>query len=100
MEQTPLFRASRVSFMRVTVRLFAAYREMIGQSRIDLDVPDSTTAGGVLATLVDRYPDLRAPAAATKLAVNQEYVDPATWLQPGDEVVLLPPVSGGASGVS
>ena len=82
--------------MRVTVRLFAAYREMVGQSRLDLDVPDSITAAGVLSTLVDRYPDLRAPAEATKFAVNQEYVDPATPLRPGDEVVLLPPVSGGA----
>ena len=81
--------------MQVTVRLFAAYREMLGQPRIDLEVPDSTTAGGVLALLVERYPDLQAPAEATKFAVNQEYVEPATPLRPGDEIVLLPPVSGG-----
>ncbi|HEX2171932.1 MAG TPA: molybdopterin converting factor subunit 1 [Dehalococcoidia bacterium] len=82
--------------MQITVRLFAAYREMIGQSRIDLDVPEATTAGAVLDILTDRYPGLRAPAEATKFAVNQEYVGPATPLHSGDEVVLLPPVSGGA----
>lgn len=82
--------------MQVTVRLFAAYREMIGQSQIALEVPEGTTAGAVLTVLTDRYPRLRAPAEATKFAVNQEYVDPATPLRPGDEVVLLPPVSGGA----
>ena len=82
--------------MQITVRLFAAYREMIGSSHIDLDVPDSATAGTVLTLLTDQYPGLRAPATATKFAVNQEYVDPGTPLRPGDEVVLLPPVSGGA----
>jgi molybdopterin synthase sulfur carrier subunit len=50
----------------------------------------------VLGVLTERYPRLRAPAEATKFAVNLEYVDPTTPLRQGDEVVLLPPVSGGS----
>lgn len=81
--------------LRVTVRLFAAYREMVGAAQVEVDVPDGAPVGAVLTDLVQRYPQLRAPAEATKFAVNQEYVDPSAPLKAGDEVVLLPPVSGG-----
>lgn len=85
--------------MQITVRLFAAYRELFGRSTLELDVPEGTTAGAVLGRLLADHPGARIPAEATKFAVNLEYADPATVLRPGDELVLLPPVSGGAEGV-
>jgi MoaE-MoaD fusion protein len=75
--------------MRVTVRLFAGLRERAGRSRLELD--DVARAGDVWARL-----DLGEEPRGLMYAVNREYVDRAHELQDGDEVALIPPVSGGA----
>ena len=75
--------------MRVTVRLFAGLRERAGRSRLELD--DVARAGDVWARL-----DLGEEPGGLMYAVNREYVDRAYELQDGDEVALIPPVSGGA----
>jgi len=73
----------------VTVRLFAGLRERAGQGRIELD--------GV-AHVADVWPALALGDAPTGLlyAVNREYADASQELRDGDEVALIPPVSGGA----
>jgi MoaE-MoaD fusion protein len=75
--------------MRVTVRLFAGLRERAGRSRLELDYV--ARAGDVWARL-----DLGEEPGGLMYAVNREYVDRAHELQDGDEVALIPPVSGGA----
>lgn len=81
--------------MKVKIRLFASQREVVGQRELELDMPEGSTAGDVVTRLTNEYPRLARVATSTMLAVNREYVDQKTELKEGDEVALLPPVSGG-----
>jgi len=77
--------------MRVSVRFFAALREQAGVRERDLDVPEGATVGDV-------WPELGLGAEPSGLlyAVNHAYVERGTPLAEGDELALIPPVSGGA----
>jgi molybdopterin synthase catalytic subunit len=75
----------------VTIRLFAGLRERAGTGRRELDVPDGTTAGEIWLLL-----DLGDEPAGIAYAVNRTYSDRSTVLADGDEVALIPPVSGGS----
>ncbi|MEM9135821.1 MAG: MoaD/ThiS family protein [Cyanobacteria bacterium P01_F01_bin.42] len=81
--------------MKITVKLFAAYQEAYQQQEIQLDVAPGTT----VATIGDRirapYPDLQELAAVTRYGLNYEFVTPERTVTAGDELVLIPPVSGG-----
>lgn len=79
--------------MRITVRLFAGLRERAGVARIELD--EVARVGDVWARL-----DLGDEPAGLLYAVNREYADRGTELHDGDEVALIPPVSGGAFRIS
>jgi sulfur-carrier protein len=75
------------------LRLFASAREAAGTGREE--VPGDTVSQ-VLANAVDRYGEQFAAVLKTcRVWVNGEEVDPATALRHGDEVAVLPPVSGG-----
>jgi molybdopterin synthase catalytic subunit len=76
--------------VRVTVRLFAALRERAGGSRRELELPPGATAGDVFAAL-----GIGAEPQGLAYAVNREYADRTAALTDGDEVALIPPVSGG-----
>lgn len=85
--------------MQVRVRLFAVYREQAGTDALELEVPSGASAREVFATLQERFPRLRPVSEPLGVAVNREHRPPEDPLQDGDEVVFLPPVSGGqASG--
>jgi MoaE-MoaD fusion protein len=75
--------------MRVTVRLFAGLRERVGRSRLELED---------VALIDDVWPalDLGAEPPGLLYAVNREYVERGHALADGDEVALIPPVSGGS----
>lgn len=75
--------------MRISVRLFAGLRERAGVSRLELD--DVATVGDVWPRL-----QLGDEPRGLLYAVNREYVERGRALQDGDEVALIPPVSGGA----
>ena len=83
--------------MRVHVRLFAILRERAGRSSIDLELPADATVSDALEQL-GRDPDLGAVLGRMSIAtaVNREYARNETHLAPGDELALIPPVSGGA----
>ncbi len=83
--------------LNVTVKLFASYREKVGSGELMLDLPQGATAGGLAAEITRRYPDLIADPGRLVVAVNQEYREHAYVLASGDEVALIPPVSGGAA---
>jgi MoaE-MoaD fusion protein len=76
--------------MEVTVRLFAMLRERAGTPDLTLELPDGARVGDALA-------ELRGLAEGLPLvmAVNREYADEERVLDPGDELALIPPVSGG-----
>jgi molybdopterin synthase catalytic subunit len=74
------------------VRLFAALRERTGAAQQELELPAGARAGDVWRAL----PELGAEPPGVLYAVNQEYVAADTELADGDELALIPPVSGGA----
>ena len=75
--------------MRVTVKLFAGLRERAGWKQRELT--DAERVGDVWGKL-----DLGDEPAGLLYAVNKEYADPDRELADGDEVALIPPVSGGS----
>lgn len=81
--------------MKIRLRCFASVRDILGQREVVLEISEGTTTGGLLQHLAADHPRLRGLVPALRLAVNREYVDAAHVLADGDEVALVPPVSGG-----
>lgn len=81
--------------IKITVKLFAAYQEAYGVPELILEVPSQTTVSAILAQLINEHPELNQWRNLTRFGVNLQFVDPENILQNGDEVVLIPPVSGG-----
>jgi molybdopterin synthase catalytic subunit/molybdopterin converting factor small subunit len=80
--------------VKVTVRCFASVRELLGSEVLELEVPDGSTIEQVVALLASDAPDLgRLPFTH---AVNQSWAEPGQALADGDELALIPPISGGA----
>ena len=86
--------------MTVNVRLFAILRERAGQDRITLELDPGATVDDALVALA-REPGLAEPLdrMAVAMAVNRDYASGDTQLHAGDELALIPPVSGGAAAV-
>jgi molybdopterin converting factor subunit 1 len=84
-----------VATMRVKVKLFAAAREMVGQGEVAVDLHEGGTVGDLMDQVFARYPKLKGIAASLIFAVNREMVERTAGLREGDEVGVLPPVSGG-----
>lgn len=78
---------------KVRVLLFAALRERLGAASLDLDLPADASVADVLATLERSASGLVGQRFA--VALNQRYVDRAALVSDGDELALIPPVSGG-----
>ena len=81
--------------IRVKILLFAALADRLGVREVELSLPFKSTAGDALDVLAERFPEVAAWRDRLALAVNLEYVQPATLLADADEVALIPPVSGG-----
>ena len=82
--------------MRLTIRLFAVLRERAGVAELDLDdCPDELDIGGLKRLLLARFPELGS-LSHVRGVVGTEYVNDERRLVAGDEVALLPPVSGGS----
>lgn len=81
--------------MRVTVRLFARLRDIVGADELTRDAPRTASVKTVWDELVAEFPELEAYATSISSAVNAEYVRMDVRLSEGDEVAFLPPVSGG-----
>ena len=82
--------------MKVAVRLFARYREAVGQERVEVEVPDGATVESAWAAVVARHPQLDPFRPYTLFAIGTAYVPPEAPLRPGEELCCFPPVSGGA----
>ena len=77
--------------MTVTVRLFAILRQRAGRESIELELPEGARVADALAQV-----DHLAGGLTLVMAVNREYAAADHPLAPGDELALIPPVSGGA----
>ncbi len=81
--------------VKVRLRFFALFRELFGESERELDIPAGSRVADVWARLVAERPVLGNLAGAVRFAVNREYVPADHELKAGDELVFVPPVSGG-----
>tara|TARA_B100001123_G_C14329574_1_gene638562 strand:+ start:92 stop:331 length:240 start_codon:yes stop_codon:yes gene_type:complete len=79
--------------LRITVKLFATYREIIGTSVLELDIPQGSNTRSLLTILKQKNKKLSTDYAI--VAVNSEYVSENAVIKDGDEVAIIPPVSGG-----
>ena len=81
--------------MRVTVQYLGMLREFAGRESEAVEVPDGASVGEVYTAAQQRFPQMAEFRHAVALAVNYEYCSADRILRDGDEVALLPPVSGG-----
>ena len=81
--------------VKVTVRLFAAPREFLGRSEIEVVLPSGTKLSELIGKLSADYPGLAKYLPYSKLAVNHAISQRDAILSEGDVVALLPPVGGG-----
>lgn len=78
----------------MTVRLFAGLREAAGADRLSLRLPRATPLGAVWSHLPPAVRERGVPAGV-RYALNHVWTPPGAPLRDGDEVALVPPVSGG-----
>lgn len=82
--------------MLVRVRLFAIQREIAGTREVRLELAEGAAIDDAWVCLVDRFPRLAPGRSSVRFARNGEYAEPTDRLVDGDELALIPPVSGGA----
>lgn len=82
--------------MQIRVLFFGILKDVTGRSSDVITLPDQATAGDVIGHYEAQIGALRGLLPSIAISVNQEYVAPDVLLRAGDEVALLPPVSGGS----
>jgi MoaE-MoaD fusion protein len=82
--------------MRIRVRLFAIQRELVGARQVELELPVGSSIEDAWTALVALHPTLAPGRAYVRFARNADYADADTPLADGDELAIIPPVSGGA----
>ena len=82
--------------LRVRVRLFAMQRELAGTRQLELDLATGATIEDAWRGLIERFPALGPGRASVRFAQNGAYAPAETLLADGDEVAMIPPVSGGS----
>lgn len=87
-----------IDTIKIRVLLFAILADAAGTRRLELAVPVGSTVADAGAELARQVPALSEWVGRVAYAVNRNYSPPETQLQDGDELALLPPVSGGAGG--
>jgi molybdopterin converting factor subunit 1 len=79
----------------VQALFFAAYRDLLGTSKLDVQLPEGSTVGDLVRELRGRGAPWDALPREPAIAVNRSYALPGELLRPGDEVAFIPPVAGG-----
>jgi molybdopterin converting factor subunit 1 len=85
--------------MKAKVRLFARLSELAGTREVEVEVGEGLAAAEVYQALCAKYPALSGLDGSVRYAVNGEYADAKHPVGEGDEVALIPPVSGGSRAV-
>lgn len=81
--------------MRVRVLFFGQLKDIVGRQEDSLDLESGARLAEVMALYGERYPQFQGLSKSIACSINQEYAQSADILKEGDEVGLLPPVSGG-----
>jgi molybdopterin converting factor subunit 1 len=84
--------------VEIDLRYFAIIREIVGQAAERRELPEKTTVSELLDRQIAEHPRLERVRPETMLMVNRSYVPADHELRAGDEVALIPPVSGGGQG--
>jgi molybdopterin synthase sulfur carrier subunit len=79
----------------ITIKLFAAYQDAYQVSELIREFPPQTPVIAVFEQLLAEKPELNCWREVTRFGVNYQFVTPDTLVNDGDEVVFIPPVSGG-----
>lgn len=79
----------------ITLKLFAVYQETLGLPEKQLELPAGSSAGDVLNRVIEAHPQLAQWQDLTRFGLNLQFVESTALLHSGDELVLIPPVSGG-----
>lgn len=79
--------------MKYTIKSFGIAKDIVGDRNVVIET-SAATVGELRSWLTNRYPSL-TNLRSLFIAVNQDYADDAVPLKESDEIVLIPPVSGG-----
>jgi len=82
-------------FTPMQILFFAQLKDATGYTAIELPATAPLRGDQLWSVLLERFPALAVHRTSVRLACNQEYAGPKTLYCPGDEVALIPPVSGG-----
>lgn len=80
--------------MEITVLAFGIAKDIFGRESIQIEIDEGRDVTTLKASLEQHYPKLKE-LASYMVAVNDEYAHASTILQTGDEIAIIPPVSGG-----
>lgn len=81
--------------MKVKVKYFAVCREMFNRDEEEMELPDGAILMDILKRLEEEWPEIPEYYEVMQMSVNWEYATEQTKLSDGDEVALIPPVTGG-----
>lgn len=81
--------------MIVKVLFFASLKDITGQSGIDLELEENAAVEYLKVKITSMYPKLEPFMSSVKIAINQEFAEEDSVIKNGDELAILPPVSGG-----
>ena len=81
--------------IQVTVKLFAIFQEVFAADEMQIKLESGASVSQIFDRLVSQQPHLEKWRSLTRYAINLNFADPHTLLNDGDEVALIPPVSGG-----
>lgn len=81
--------------MKIRVLLFASLARDVGRGELELSLSDNAVVGDALAALSRDHPPIARYRRRLATAVNLDYVGPKHRLRDGDELAVIPPVSGG-----
>ncbi|MBX7152477.1 MoaD/ThiS family protein [bacterium] len=81
--------------MKIRVRLFAMCRDIVRRDVLEMELPAMATGDDFWNRIVKEFPQLSPYQKLSRLAINLEYVPNSIVIKEGDEISIIPPVSGG-----
>lgn len=84
-----------MSEINIKILYFAFIKDITGVRADTMKLPNGSTIHHLLTNILDIYPQINNLLKSIKVSVNYKVVDTNTILKDGDEVALLPPISGG-----